>query len=196
MRQSIILVAGILAVCGTLFFTQGRSADAERLAAVRVTNVATVDIEAVIDDYVRKTGTYEALSNQYTTKRRTLQFIQEQIQSMMEEAEVYPRGSQRGIDLMGEIQAKRAQLKAQNDATEAWYDSQQAKLTAESYQKAVEVIERIARQRNLDLVLMKKTGRVDGMMMNQVSSSIVVRTVIFAKDALDITDQVKALLNK
>jgi Skp family chaperone for outer membrane proteins len=198
MRHPLVFILGVLAVCATLLVVSSRleNADGDRRAVSRATNVATVDIEDVIDDYVQKTGAYEALRNQYNTKRRALTFLQEQVRNMTEEAEIYPRDSERFIELQADIQTKRAQAKFEGETTEAWYDSQQAKLTRESYTKALEVIERVARQKNLDLVFMRKDGRVEGRMMNQVSSSIVVRAVVFAKDSLDITDEVKALLNK
>ena len=62
----------------------------------------------------------------------------------------------------------------------------------EAYEKAVEVIEAIAKERGLDLVLLKQTGDLSSqMLLQEVTSNILVRSVVYSRANIDITDEVK-----
>ncbi|MEZ6196488.1 MAG: OmpH family outer membrane protein [Planctomycetota bacterium] len=199
MRNPAFLVfGGLIALAAILVFGARESADAgigdgDRVI-YRAANIGTVDIEDLIDDYAQRTGAYEALRTRYLTKRRALSTLKETVDSMAQELEIFPRGSEEHSKLYADIQTKQAQLKFQSEADDRWYDQEQAKLASESYEKIVGIIERVAGDKGLDLVLMQQSGKVAGRLMSQVSSSIVVRSVVFAKTGMDITEDVKKLL--
>ena len=87
---------------------------------------------------------------------------------------------------------KSAEPKFRNEASQVNRDLEQAKLMDEAYQKAVETIEAIAKQRGLDVVLLQQTGKLsDQMALQEITSNILVRSVVFARDGIDITDEVK-----
>ncbi|MEE9394673.1 MAG: OmpH family outer membrane protein [Planctomycetota bacterium] len=167
------------------------SREADPTVVYRAPSMATVDMEEVISDFIDQSGAFDSLRNTFNSKRRALQELAEELRSMKQEAGVYVRQSSEYFEIAAKIRVKEAQLKFNQEVNQAQYDSQQATLTKETFEKVRAIVEDIAKRRNIDMVLMKQTGKVLGKQMSEVSSSIVVRTVLYAKGSIDITQDVK-----
>ena len=163
-----------------------------RVVAPRTAKIATVDMESVMDEYVKETGQFEALRTKYNSRLNALAVLRETIQSMEQESEVFPRGSDQFVELRTQIAIKKAEYQYQKESADASYDREQAKLMREAYQKAVDVIERYANEKGVDLVMLRQSDLAGGLSMAEVSSQIVVRGVLFGHSDLDITNDIKS----
>ena len=163
---------------------------------VRNTKVGVVNIEAVTNDYLRHTGSIETSKNKFLTEQRALDVLRETIQSMDQESEVFPKDSPRYLELRTQIAIKSEEYKVRSQSVKLSQDREQATLMREAYEKALEVIERFAKDRGLDLVLLKQDGKLKGMDLAEVGSNILVRTVVYHDESMDITEDIKELMKK
>lgn len=197
MNRAAKFILLLAVVAATAFFSAlaGERVDAapgESGAMYRAGNIAVVNIEEITNDWMRRTGAAEKIEQKYLTQRRGLESLRSVIESMDQESQIHPQQSQRYVDLRAQIAVKSAELKFRNEATRASRDLEQAKLMTEAYEKAVEVIEAIAKERGLDMVLLKQTGDLSSqMLLQEVTSNILVRSVVFSRGNIDITDDVK-----
>ncbi|MCB9833331.1 MAG: OmpH family outer membrane protein [Planctomycetes bacterium] len=183
---------GVLALSAALVWSSSRGESAQADAAFRIApdKVAVVDIERITNDFLDAKGDLDELNEKYARNRRSLEEMQRQLRSMQEEAQVYPSTDPRRLEAETQIAVKAGELKVQSESMKESESREKAKLTAEVYEKARQTIADYAREKGLQLVLLRQSGTLKGLRMEDVSSNILVRSVIWNRDDLDITQEI------
>ena len=159
-----------------------------------VENIATVDIEAVTNDFLKERGDLERLANKYAGETRALEVLRDTIESMNQESEVYPKDDPKYYQMKTQVLIKAEELKVRQKSNVSRHDREAGKLLKETYEKALKVVENYANEKKIDLVLLKQSGRIRGFTDAEVGTNILVRNVVFAHDQIDITDAIKNLM--
>lgn len=190
-----ILLAAFFAVvsfAGSVLGNRVDASDGEPGALYRAGNIAVVNIEDITNDWLRRTGSAEDIEQKYLGARRTVEQIRSMIESMEQESQIYDPTEKKYVELRAQIAVKSAEMKVRGEAARANRDLGQAQLMNQAYKKAMKVIEAIAKERGLDLVMLRQTGELSSkMVLQEITSNILVRSVVFARDAIDITEDVK-----
>ncbi|HGY91575.1 MAG TPA: OmpH family outer membrane protein [Planctomycetes bacterium] len=158
----------------------------------RAPAVGVVDVERVINEYLKVTGDMDKVLAKFASERRSLDAIRETIDSMRQEADIYPKDTPQYLDIRTRIAVKTAELKVRLEANDASKNREQGKLMLEAFRKAQDVIDQLAKEKGLDLVMQMQTSDIKGIAYEAVSSQLIVRSVLYARDQLDITDDVIA----
>ncbi len=149
-----------------------------------------MNIEQVTNDWLQRSGELEDSKQKYLTDRRALDTLRGQIEAMNEESQVFPESSQRYLELRTQIAIKTKEHEVRTQSSRLSQDREQAKLMTEAYEKTLLVIRDLAKEKNLDVVMLKQSGKLEGFNLGEVGSNILVRTVVYIKDEIDITDEV------
>lgn len=180
------LVIAVAIVAGVFAWTDSQKADATPFQ-VAAGKVAVVDVEVITNEFLLAQGSLDALSENFARKRRALDTMRDKIRAMQEEAEIFPKDSARYLDAIEGIAIQQGQFKVKAESLEASQNREKAKLTAEVYEKARNEISDYAQENGLDMVFLRQGGKLTGMSMEDVSSNILIRSVIWHKNDLDIT---------
>lgn len=174
----------------------GLSSDvqADRGASLRAPTMAVVDIQDVTNDFLRNSGQLDTLREKESQQRNLLGILGGEINALKTNLEIYPEEDPKYVEAQKEIAIKTAELKVRSEALKITSNREQARLTAEVYEKAVAAISEYAAEKALDIVFLKQGGSLRRLSMEEVSSNILVRSVIWSHDKLDITDEIKARL--
>jgi Skp family chaperone for outer membrane proteins len=195
--NGISFLFGVAALAAVMIWngTQRDAVQADQAFNQALGKIAVVDIERITNEYLDLKGSLDELREKYSAKRRGLDQQQQQIRAMQEESEVFPKDSERFLEIQTQIAIKIGELKVQRESLEESQNRDKAKLTAEVYEKSRQTISDYAQEKGLDLVFLRQGGQLKGMRMEDVSSNILVRSVIWNRDDLDITQAILERMN-
>lgn len=189
---ALLIVAALSLVIGFELCGLSESVQAGRGQERRAPKTATVDIQAITNDYLRDSGQLDNLREKESQQRNLLGILRGEIDALKTNLEIYPEEDPKFIEAQKEIAIKSAEFKVRSEALKLTSNREKARLTAEVYEKAVTAIETYAQEKNLDMVFLKQEGSLRRLSMEEVSSNILVRGVIWSHKDLDITEEIKA----
>ena len=188
----LLTVATVALLVGFELCGLSSDAAAEAGRELRAPKIAVVNIEDVTNDFLRNSGQLDNLREKESQQRNLLGILSGEIQALKSQLEIYPEEDPQYIEAQKEIAIKSAELRVRGDALKLTSNREKARLTAEVYEKAVTAINAYAQERGLDMVFIKQDGTLRRMSMEEVSSNILVRGVIWSRRELDITEEIKA----
>ncbi len=188
---TLVIIAALSLLLGLELSGGSSLVSADRGASVRAPKTAVVDIQAITNDYLRNSGDLDNLRETQGQERNLLAILRNEIEAQKTNLDIYPPESQNYLKAQTTIAIKTAEFKVRREAAELKSNRQKAKLTAEIYQKAVHVITEYAQEKNIDMVFLKQGGDLKRLSMEEVSSNILVRAVIYSHPDLDITAEIE-----
>ncbi len=188
---TLVIIAALSLLLGLELSGGSSLVSADRGASVRAPKTAVVDIQAITNDYLRTSGGLDNLRESEGQERNLLAILRNEIEAQKTNLDIYPPESQNYLKAQTAIAIKTAEYKVRSQAAELKSNRQKGKLTAEIYQKAVHVITEYAQEKNIDMVFLKQDGDLKRLSMEEVSSNILVRAVIYSHPDLDITAEIE-----
>lgn len=187
--NGLFFVLTIGAIAAAMFWsgTRGQALQADSSFKIDPAKVAVIDIEQITNDFLEAKGSLDSMREKFARKRRSLDEQRQTLRDMQSEAEVYVVGSERRLEIEKQIAIKAGELKVLGEAAELDQNRERAKLTAEVYEKARQTISDYAQEKGLDLILLRQGGSLKSTRFEDVSSNILIRTVIWNRPDLDIT---------
>ena len=182
-----LITTGLLAIAGV---------QAQQGAQAKPTAVAVVDLEQVFEQSKEKM--------QFDADQRT---AREAIQKAAEDKQKAAEAMKADLDTLAPgtpaHQQKQQELELAAVEFQAWSQYEQLKLNREAavrieglYRKSIESIDRMAQEAGYDLVLYREAqGKFQYENIQQLLQQIGFRKVLYANDAIDITDQVVQRMN-
>ncbi|MFT7617001.1 MAG: Skp family chaperone for outer membrane protein [Planctomycetota bacterium] len=191
---AIIAVAMLSLFVGFELCGLSSSATADRGQSLRAPKTAVVDIQAITNDFLRNSGQLDALREKEGQQRNLLQILRGEIDAQKTNLEIYPEEDPKFVEAQMIIAIKSAEFKVRREALDITSNREKARLTAEIYEKAVQTIATYAQSKGLDMVFLKQDGGLKRLSLEEVSSNILVRAVIYNHPDLDITEEIKKLM--
>lgn len=188
---TVMIVAALSLLLGFELCGGTNLVSADRGASNRAPKSAVVDIQAITNDFLRNSGDLDNLRETQGQERNLLAILGNEIEAQKSNLDIYPPEDANYLKAQTTIAIKSAEFKVRNQAAKLNNNRQKAKLTAEIYQKAVIAITEYAQEKNIDMVFLKQGGDLKRLSMEEVSSNILVRAVIYSHPDLDITDEIK-----
>lgn len=193
-RITLMTLIPALAICALLAMTlvaqDNRTMPASTRVAVFDVNVAMENLEQRRDLEASITGQGESLQAQGTKR-------QEKIEQLEADLEVLPQGSEAFLAKLDELYTARAEIEIWGRVQQRRMATKQAMAMEEIYRSINEAIAAEAQASNIDVVLYATAlgNKSIGMNMQQVTTRIELRKVLYAREGLDITDRVVNRLN-
>lgn len=184
------------AVVAALAFTAGTSSSPAGGRAIPQGPFATVDMEEVINNYANDTLVFENLKNEKKAKDASLDVIKDGIEARMQQLEITPRTAPGFLDLTKEIQLERQKLEIESRANEAHFANKKGDIVADIYKRAYQVIEAYAKEKGLLAVFLKTKPEMPKAAYQEVSNAIIVRSLVYGAEAVDITADIEKLMKK
>ncbi len=191
---AVLTLATLSLFIGSELFSSSDPVQADRGLGLRAPKYAVVDIQEITNDYLRNSGQLDNLREREAQQRNVLNILRQEITAQKTNLEIYPPEDDKYVDAQVIIAIKTEEFKVRREALKIRSNRDKARLTAEIYQKAVNKIEEYALSKNIDMVFLRQQGGLKELSMEEVSSNILVRSVIYAHDDLDITEEIKTLL--
>ena len=162
----------------------------------RDARIATLDLQQVVGDYLAHTGDMTKLEEQFQTDQLAVGALNDSIEAMVQEVTVFPPGSKEYQALEKKIAIERARVEVESRANRAHHDRRQAKLLADVYDKVHETVRIYSTNNKIDVVHLTTEPRIQGESRTEVTNAMVVRSVVYSHDRLDITERIKAELKR
>ncbi len=203
MQTTRTTAAAALALAGVLaasLFTGAAVATAARPPA-QPTAVAVVDVPAILDGLNEKDRLEADLQTAIKDSRAKLEELTKEAMALQEELDpengILKQGSPEYIRALGRLIELQSQAKARSQVLEQTLSLQQGEMLRTLYEKIEAAITKIADRQGYDIVLLDDSTfpLSNPAPFNQTQGEILNRSVIYAHDSTDITDDVVTLLN-
>jgi len=186
----IAILVGVLVMFGA--YQQGRlTAD----SAVAPAKVAVVDITKVIK-------TCEKFKKWQDEKQKEIQKIEDEFKVMREELsalnenlKIRTPGSEDHRKLAKEFTEKKATLQAKDAAYKEIWENEKEQWTEQLYQQILSVIDKVATQKGLDIVIANEELNLADPMRPEIMQTIVTKKLLYHNSKYDITDEILVALN-
>jgi len=190
----IYLLISVALVCGAFAWSQAVPPGAGQGGAGP--SVAVCDITQLFNNYQRA----KDLSGQFEQRRTTLRLENDnrgkELDKAKAELDGYKLGSEAYEKKFNEIQKLTLDRKSWLEYQETVVMRDHHRLTREMYDEVTKMIGRLAKDRNIRLVLFRERDQIESDNTPQLLNQIERRKVLYADDGIDITDQVLGRLNE
>lgn len=158
--------------------------------------IATVDMEKVINDFAEDGVLFENLKNEKKQKDQALDALKDQVEAMMQNLAIMRQGSKEYIELQKQIELEKQRGNLDDRANRVWYTSRKGEIVREVYKKAVGVIEAYAREKGIIGVFLSTKPELPAGSYEDVSNAIIVRSLIWSTETIDITNDIQKLMKR
>jgi Skp family chaperone for outer membrane proteins len=161
-------------------------------------NLGWIDVQKVIFDYKKTKDITEQLEKKMAAHAATIRQDQEKIKGLMESLELTGADGDPLERLKSEKNIKLAQVDLEIQEKNVRFQLEQDLVLhmKKVYKEVVREAEAIARERKFAFIFMINKGEVEGRTREEVSGNILVRPILYADPALDLTSEVIQRLNK
>lgn len=157
---------------------------------------ATVDMENIINDFADKNVLFDNLKNERRTRDQALDTEKEKIEAQMQSLAIMRQGTKEYIELSKAIELDKRKLDLDDRANRLWFTNEKGKIVKEIYKKALDVIEAYAKENGILAVHLRTKGELPTNSYEEVSNAIIVRSLVWANEAIDITDKIAERMKK
>lgn len=167
-----------------------------QLAAREPTVVALVNLERLVNGLDERASREGELQTYFEELQTKLDEISEQINQKQEELQIFQPGSPEAQETRLELLRLEMRARGEQQISEALLQQRTAEMQVDIFDKIRETIQRLAERRGYELVL-SHDGEVQlqSRDIESVQKAIAQRRVLWAKDALDITDELMRMMN-
>ncbi len=201
--RRLTIAASALALVGVLaasIFAGAAAANAVRPPA-QPTAVAVVDVPAILDGLNEKDRLEADLQTAITESRGKLQELTTEAEGLQEqldpESGILKQGTPEYIQALGRLIELQSQAKARSQVLEQTLALKQGEMLRTLYAKMETAIAKISERQGYDIVLLNDSTfpLSNPAPFNQTQGEILNRSVIYAHESVDITDDVIVLMN-
>ncbi len=186
-----VLVAGLVAL-SVVLFDRAVGQQASQIP----TRVGLIDLDYVLKNYTKFNRLAEELTAQAKQKEAEIQRMQQELRSLIKQQQAQKPDSPLFAQFQEQATKKRAELEATVANAQRDFARKQAALYHDTYREVEAAVARYAQSIGLTLVIQtRRPGKVAPTDPQAVFREIA-RPVVYNHPALDITDEVLALLNR
>ncbi|USO00203.1 MAG: OmpH family outer membrane protein [Phycisphaeraceae bacterium] len=196
-RAGLGLVALLLAAIGVGAVLAPRVADASALAGARPSAVAMIDLAKLLDGLDERSAMEQDLNKQIAKRQAELDAAVAEVKSMQDEVDVLSEKDPNRIEKIRNLQLKKVEANALKQFIQEQLSLEKGQRLADLFEKVQDAVGQIALRDGWDIVLIDDSGLDVPQMANeqQMLQVILARRVIYANDSVEITDEVKTLMN-
>lgn len=187
-------VAASLLIVATLAAALGAGIASNRLAP---TTVAVLDIDRLSAEMDEFKVPAEDFQSKQTARREELRAIQTRMSSIAEELELIPDGDQdTRISKLTQQAVLESELKTKQQLYQQASDLEQAQLFKKMFDRIEAGAKQIAQRDGIDIVLVDdRVFKLSATNRAAQSAALESKKILFATDAVDITDELLTMLN-
>mgnify|MGYP006272087289 CR=1 FL=1 len=195
MRQTLIVAVAILAAAGMTGFIN--TLYGQGGAAAKPVSVAVVDIQSVFNNLEERTKLEARIQDRIAGLQEWEQEKKKEISRLRNDLEIVSKDSPNYKKTRDKLRDAVIELQVKMQVAQREVEQEKAIQLERLYKKVIDNgIEPIAKQAGFDVVLLKdEMPNLTGANQQQIAAVIQVRKLLYADDALDITDRVKQRMN-
>jgi len=164
-------------------------------AAAGAAKIAVVDVTKVLETSKKHQAWKEKMEKDQETAKKEFNEMRNELQQLQENIKLRKVGSDDHIKLTQQFVEKKALLEAKNTFYEEKVTAQMQNWTEELYKQFLIVVDKVAQQKGVDLVLAKEPLDLPAPSLRDFMLTIKTKKVLFNNPKLDITAEVLAALD-
>lgn len=158
----------------------------------RERKIAVIDMEELVNSFATENGAFDELTNEKRARSIALAQKSDAIETLQQELSILKPNSNEFYELGKRVQQEKAAFSFERQSLDRDHDREMGRLVAEIYEKANKAVSAHAAENGIDMVFLKTSADLPRDAGKEyISNAIVVRSLVFASDALDITEQIK-----
>ncbi len=170
---------------------------ADRRALAQPSTVALVDVERALNELDELVALNAELGVRVEERQKNLDALRVEIGNLQAEIEELPTNA---TEKSRELRARMFELtetaKARTNAYQSLINIEKGEIIRPLYLKLLEAVDEVATQQGYDLVLFDNRAlQVPMDVQGVINEAIQAKTILYASDSLDITDQIILLMN-
>ncbi|HHN78814.1 MAG TPA: OmpH family outer membrane protein [Phycisphaerales bacterium] len=191
------VVALVIAAIGLGMTLGPGSADASAVRSAGATAVAAVDLAKLLDGLDERAALEADLNKQIERRQAELDQIADEIKKMNDDIAVLKEDDPGRIEKIRDLRIKEVQAKAMRQFIQEQLSVEKGRMLADLYKKIQSAVCDIAARDGWDLILIDDSGLDLPEMATeqQMLQLILSRRVLCAGGSVDVTDEVKTLMN-
>ena len=159
---------------------------------VREQKVAVIDMEELVNAYASEKGAFDDLNNEKRARSIALAQKSDAIETLEQELSILKPNSNEFYELGKKVQQEKAAFTFERRSMERDHDREMGSLVAEIYEIANKCVAAHAAENGIDMVFLKTAADLPREAGKEfISRAIVMRGLVFASDALDVTEAIK-----
>jgi Skp family chaperone for outer membrane proteins len=198
MKKSSVLAIGALCVAGLIGATELRASGGAISALVAPkTAVGIVNLEEVMKKLTEAEDLRKQLGDVAKKREDELVELDKKVKALEEEVKLIPDGAKDRFEKIAAREEAKLMGRARQSAYQELMDLDSGEVVRRMYMKIVDAVEVFAKKEGYELILLDdrliklpEVGKV-----NTMNAAIQARRVLFAENAIDITDRVVTLMN-
>ena len=191
------LAALLCAIIGAAFVAGSGSANATAARAANPSAVAVVDLGELLEGLAERSFLEAELNQEIDQRQQELNTIVKEIERMQEDIKTLPEGDSRTIQKVRDFRIKEVQARALSQFVQEQLSLEKGKMLATIYNKIQTAVCDVSNRDGWDIVLIDDSGPSLPELANeqQMNQLILARRILCASDAVDVTADVKTLMN-
>lgn len=189
-RTIIVMAVVAIAAAGIL-----RQSVLQAEASMGPAKVAVVDVTRVLETSKKHQAWKDRMEKEQEQMKSEFTQLRTELDALEQNIKLRNRGSEDYIKLTSQYVEKKAILEAKNAFYEEKVTSQMQNWTEELYKTLMVVVERVAQQKGVDLVLAKEQLDLPSPSLRDFMLTIKTKKVLYNDTKLDITAEVLAALD-
>lgn len=191
------LAALLCAIIGAAFVAGSGTASATAARAANPSAVAVVDLGVLLEGLDERTYLETELNKEIEQRQQELDTIVKEIERMQEDIKTLPQGDSRTIQKIRDFRIKEVQARALSQFVQEQLSLEKGKMLATIYNKIQTAVCDVSARDGWDLVLIDDSGPSLPELANeqQMNQLILARRILCAADRVDVTADVKTLMN-
>lgn len=184
-----MLIASILLIIGY----QSGSVNADE--AIKPARIGVVSIRTVLESSQKNAKWEEKMTAEGEKISAELKSIQDELMAIDSASKAFKPGSSEYASKMLEFMEKKASFEAKEKFFQQDFAMKQQGWAEELFQKTIAVVEKVAKDKGLDVVLAKEDYEFPSSSANELMLTIKTSKVLYSGNNLDITGDVLAVLD-
>lgn len=193
--RSSVLALMCLAVIGFIGWRAGAESTEARLMA-QPTSVAVVNVERALNELDELAAMNKALEERAGTRQEQVNSLQEEAKELKAELDLLPTNDKRRREIRARMFELNETVKARFNAYQTLIDIEKGEIIRPLYTKLLASIQEVAAKEGYELVIFDdRSLQIPEGVQAVVNEAIQQKSILYAADRLDITDQVVLLMN-
>lgn len=188
-------IACLLLAAVLLLLVGYQSGSVNAVEAVSPARIGTVSIRTVLEKSKKNADWEVKMTAEGDKISAQLKSIRDELTAIDSASKAFKPGSSEYSGKMLEYMEKEASLKAKENFFQQDFAGKQAKWAESLFQKALGAVEKVAKDKGLDVVLAKEDYEFPSKSANELMLTIKTSKVLYSGTNLDITSDVLAVLD-